>query len=108
MLPNPRSSTFPAQLRRARKDAGFTLAELAEEAGISSVMPGRYERGESMPSMSTWQSLNKALFKDIDEEEIEAEAAKQADLSLKAATVEEILQELKTRGFQSVSLRYAE
>ncbi|WP_236211324.1 helix-turn-helix domain-containing protein [Metapseudomonas otitidis] len=106
MLPNPRSSSFPAQLRRFRKEAGLTLTQLADEAGISYVMPGRYERGESVPSMPTWQALNKALFKDIDEEEIEAEAAKQADLTLKAATVEEILQELKTRGFESVSLRY--
>lgn len=107
MLPNPKSSNFPSALRSARKEAGFTLTQLAEEAGISGVMPGRYERGESQPTMGTWQELNKALF-EVDDEEVEAEAKKQdIDESLSESTLEQILEELKSRGFRTVTLSYS-
>jgi transcriptional regulator with XRE-family HTH domain len=107
MLPNPKSSNFRSALRNARKDAGLTLTELAEAAGISKVMPGRYERGESQPTMYTWQELNKALF-EVDDEEVEAEAKKQdVGESLSESTLEQILEELKSRGFGTVTLSYS-
>ncbi|WP_330113915.1 helix-turn-helix domain-containing protein [Pseudomonas sp. JS3066] len=107
MLPNPKSSNFRTALRAARKEAGMTLSELAAAAGISNVMPGRYERGESQPTMGTWQELNKVLF-EVDDEEIEAEAKKQEiGDSLTESTLEEILEELKSRGFKTISLSYS-
>ncbi len=107
MLPNPKSSNFPSALRNARKAAGLTLTELATQAGISGVMPGRYERGESQPTMHTWQELNKVLF-EVDDEEVE-EAAKNQDVgeSLADATLEQILEELQNRGFNSITLSYS-
>ena len=105
--PNPKSSNFRSALRNARKDAGLTLTELADAAGISNVMPGRYERGESQPTMGTWQELNKALF-EVDDEEVEAEAKKQEiGESLSDSSIEQILEELKSRGFSTVNLSYS-
>lgn len=107
MLPNPKSSNFRSALRNARKDAGLTLTELADAAGISNVIPGRYERGESQPTMGTWQELNKALF-EVDDEEVEAEAKKQEiGESLSDSSIEQILEELKSRGFSTVNLSYS-
>lgn len=107
MLPNPKSSNFRSALRGARKDAGLTLSDLADRAGISKVMPGRYERGEAQPTMGTWQELNKALF-EVDDEEVEAEAKKQeVGETLADSTLEQILEELKSRGFGTVTLSYS-
>ncbi|PSU48289.1 XRE family transcriptional regulator [Photobacterium frigidiphilum] len=97
MLPEPNSGNFPRQLRRERKNAELTLAELAESAEISNVMPGRYERGEAVPTMQTWQKLNKALFGE--EGEIPS-----FDSSLETATIEELVEELKNRGVTKVNL----
>jgi transcriptional regulator with XRE-family HTH domain len=108
MLPNPKSSNFASALRNARKAADLTLSELAEKAGISVVMPGRYERAEAKPTMGTWQLLNKALYSDLDDDEVEAEAVKQhMGESLTEATIEDILEELKSRGFNNVTLSYS-
>jgi transcriptional regulator with XRE-family HTH domain len=62
ILPSTTSKNFPKRLKRIRLNQGLTLAQLAKEAGISTVMPGRYERGESLPSKGTWDKLKKALF----------------------------------------------
>jgi len=108
MLPNPKSSNFSSALRNARKAANLTLSELAEKAYISVVMPGRYERGEAKPTMGTWQALNKALYEELDDEEVEAEAVKQhMGEMLTEATIEDILEELKSRGFNNVTLSYS-
>lgn len=107
MLPNPKSNNFRSALRNARIEAGLTLSQLADAAGISKVMPGRYERGTTQPTMGTWQELNKVLF-EVDDDEVEAEAVKQeVGNSLSEATLEEILEELKGRGFCSVTLSYS-
>ena len=107
MLAAPTSKTFAASLRSARKAKGWTQDQLAVEADISGVMPGRYERGESQPTMYTWQELNKALF-EVDDEEVEAEAKKQdVGESLSESTLEQILEELKSRGFGTVTLSYS-
>jgi len=100
MLPNPKSENFPSQLRRERKNADFTLTELAESADISNVMPGRYERGEAVPTMQTWQKLNEALFG----AEAEGDEIPSFESSLETATVEELVEELKTRGATKVNL----
>lgn len=100
MLPNPKSDNFPTQLRRQRKVAGLTLTQLAEAAGIANVMPGRYERGETVPTMLTWQKLNEVLFgAEAEEEEIPS-----FESTLENATIEELIEELKNRGVQKVNL----
>jgi len=108
MLAAPTSKTFAASLRSARKAKGWTQDQLAVEAEISGVMPGRYERGVSKPELSTWLKLNAALFPDAEDEELNAvmeEVEAQPDmLDIKDATVEQLIQELKSRGFSSVSL----
>lgn len=107
MLPNPKSSNFSTALRNARKAASLTLSELADKACISVVMPGRYERGEAKPTMGTWQALNKALYEELDDEDVEAEVVKQhMGEMLTEATIEDILEELKSRGFTNVTLSY--
>jgi len=108
MLAAPTSKTFAASLRDARKAKGWTQDQLATEADISKVMPGRYERGVSKPEISTWLKLNAALFPDAENEELNAvveEIDAEPDvLDIKDATVEQLIQELKRRGFSSVSL----
>jgi transcriptional regulator with XRE-family HTH domain len=114
MLPNPKSSNFRHALRNARKDASLTHKELADQAGISHVMPGRYERGESRPTMSTWQELNKVFYGEIDELEFEEDEVESGPgpkksgmiLSLTEASIEDIMDELKDRGFGKVILTW--
>lgn len=108
MLAAPTSKNFATSLRDARKAKGWTQDQLAEKADISKVMPGRYERGVSKPELSTWLKLNAAFFPDVEVgelnavvEEIETEPEV---LDIKEATVEQLIQELKSRGFSSVSL----
>ena len=100
MLPNPKSESFPSQLRRERKSAELTLTELAEAAGISNVMPGRYEGGEAVPTMHTWQRLNEALFDEVAEDE----EIPTLGTTLEVATIEDLVEELKNRGVVKVHL----
>jgi len=105
MLPNPKHKTFPEALRNARKAAGMTQAELSIAADISNVMAGRYERGMHSPEMSTWAKLNKALFPQVNESELEAIIQDDfTEIALGEASVEEIIEELKKRGFAKVTL----
>jgi predicted transcriptional regulator len=106
MLPNPTSKNFPDALQKARKSAGLTQEELAKKAGVAKVMPGRYERGIHVPDMENWGKINRALFPDAKESEIVA-AQKSKDSMLSEASIEEILEELKRRGFAKVSLSNA-
>ncbi|CAH9060219.1 hypothetical protein PSECIP111951_02236 [Pseudoalteromonas holothuriae] len=56
----------------------------------------RYERGEAVPTIQTWQKLNEALFS----EEAEGDEISPFNSSLETATVEE----LKARGATKVNL----
>lgn len=115
-LPNPKSSNFRHALKSARKDAGLNHKQLADEAGISHVMPGRYERGESRPTMGTWQELNKVLYGDVedledeydDDDDIEDGVTKKPSmaLTLTEASIEDIMDELTSRGFGKVILSW--
>ncbi|MBL4745800.1 MAG: helix-turn-helix domain-containing protein [Flavobacteriaceae bacterium] len=98
-------------------DAELTLTELADEAGISNVMPGRYERGEAIPTMQTWKKLNEALFGggsyEIEDELIEGddELIKEAHHAglmsvLELATIEDLVAALKDRGVTDVHLTF--
>lgn len=101
MLPNPKSSNFPLALKKAREAKGMTRLELAQAAGISGVMPGRYERGLVTPTMSTWQDLNAALG----EESVEDEALEYS-VDIQDASLEDLISELKARGATKVSLEW--
>jgi len=106
MLASPTHKNFANSLRDARKAMGWTQDQLAAEAGISKVMPSRYERGASKPEMDTWLKLNKVLFPDVADSDLDAvvEEEEVEVLDIKDATVEELIQELKSRGFSQVSL----
>lgn len=55
-------------IKKARKDAGITQAELAERLGITPQMISQYERGSKKPSFETAEKIFNALG--IDEWEI--------------------------------------
>ena len=114
MLPTPKSTTFASELKSERKKAGFTQGDLSEKVGISKIMPGRYERGQSIPTMKTWQRLNQVLFgREATEEEmitvttpLDSESLEPAPPTLDTVSVEEIIEELKRRGATQVQLRF--
>jgi transcriptional regulator with XRE-family HTH domain len=63
------------EVHSAREKLGITISELAKSAGISAGMLSKIENGQTSPSLSTLQSLAKALnvpvtslFKSFDEE----------------------------------------
>lgn len=49
------------EIRLYRTKIGLTIAELAKQAGLSSGMLSKIENGNTSPSLSTLQSLSKAL-----------------------------------------------
>jgi transcriptional regulator with XRE-family HTH domain len=99
MLPIPTDPTFPAALKQARLSRGLSRAELAQKAGISEIMIGRYEEPKSKnftkPKPETWLALNAALGFSQTLANPVAPAA--------SLTVEQLTTELSRRGF-NVSL----
>jgi transcriptional regulator with XRE-family HTH domain len=60
-------ATYDAELlRNARALAGLTAEQLAERADLSRVSVSSFERGLT-PAPETWQRLEKALVKALDE-----------------------------------------
>jgi len=55
-----------ARLRKARKEAGLTLRELAESIGVSTSLLSQIERGESEPSVSSLYALSSRLKLSLD------------------------------------------
>ncbi|WP_407920085.1 helix-turn-helix domain-containing protein [Crenobacter intestini] len=109
MLPHPHSDEFPAALRAAREASGMSRAELARKAGIHAVMPRRYEErdcGEfARPSESTYLALNRALGLMPEAQGGAMPSGEPAPLTLKEASIEQIVGELHRRGVQ-VSLTF--
>lgn len=58
-------ATFGRRLRTARKQFGWTLAELAELAGVSITTISRAERGQLALSYETFSALGRALQMDM-------------------------------------------
>ena len=50
-----------SRVRVARREAGLTIPELAERAGIGARTIGRIERGESLPNVGTLSAIAYAL-----------------------------------------------
>jgi transcriptional regulator with XRE-family HTH domain len=101
VLPNPSSPSFPDALKTARESAGLNRLELAKKAGIHHVMIGRYEDKQNQqftrPTIRTWMALSKAL-------ECSTRLQfppPQKEVSLPDATIEQIVGELKNRGFHA-------
>ena len=55
-----------SRIRDKRKELGFTIAELAERADISSNFLGNIERGVDTPSVETLINIANALFTGVD------------------------------------------
>ncbi|WP_434676223.1 helix-turn-helix domain-containing protein [Pseudomonas sp. D3-10] len=106
MLPNPNAKNFTESLRSARKAANMTQKELSLAAGFFEGMVGLYERRVHVPEPDSWLKLNKILFPGS---ELVAPSSEVMDefedaVTLTEATVEELLEELKRRGFAKVTL----
>jgi transcriptional regulator with XRE-family HTH domain len=101
MLPKRTDKSFPEALKAAREAKELSFTELAELADLSPVMPSRYENREHScfcaPSEKTWRKLNAILC---------GESAEPEGTLLEAATIEEIVTELKFRGAQSVKIDF--
>lgn len=103
-LRNPQNPDFGSDLKKARRTRGWTQHDLAEGAGISEVMVGRYERGPEVPSEKTHASLLKAL-QTSNEELFESEEADTQVTMLENATTDQILKRLAQLGYSEVSLK---
>lgn len=107
MLPDTTNpAAFRAALRAARKAAGLTYSDLARLAGISPVMPARYEKADhsnaTLPTEITWEKLNKALFPSTATPSTKTEGFSE----LSKFSIDQIVAELKRRGAASVSINW--
>jgi transcriptional regulator with XRE-family HTH domain len=55
-----------ARLKKARRDAGLTLRQLAESIGVSTSLLSQIERGESEPSVASLYALSSRLELSLD------------------------------------------
>ena len=115
MLPERNDPDFPNALRSARISKNLNMKELAHMIGIHGAMIGRYEdinhSWHSHPSQKTWEKLNNALFGDSNNTVTNYNNGDtiplQSEKSLKNASIEEIVRELRKRGAVSVEVRFA-
>lgn len=61
MPPEPLARTVANGLRKARRERGFTQAELAEMVGLATEAYGRLKRGYSLPRADTLVRLAREL-----------------------------------------------
>lgn len=103
MLPDRLDPSFPDALKQAREERQMSLTDLAQAAGISSTMPGRYENRNSalftVPSLDTWKNLNLALFP----EEALGFTVKDKDSQL---SIEQLIEQLKAKGAKKINLEF--
>lgn len=62
-----RQYTFPANLRRIRKERGLSQTTLAEMVGVSQVSISYYEKSVEYPTIDRVYDLARALNVDIEE-----------------------------------------
>lgn len=94
--------SFAKAVRAAREKQNLSRVQLAERMQIHEKSLARIENGKVTANPKTVAKIEQALFGDSSAS-VEAE---QDDLSLVDATVEDILDELKYRGFKSISLSF--
>lgn len=106
MLPDRLSPEFPDALKKAREQRKISLSELAQLAGISSTMTGRYENRSnalfSTPSLDTWRKLNIVLFP----EESLGLTETQKDVLLSQASIEQLIEQLKVKGAKKLNVEF--
>lgn len=106
MLPDRDSDDFPEALKKAREAMKLSLTELAERAGISSTMPGRYENRENklftVPSLDTWRKLNDVLFP----QEGQNSTVLHKGVLLTEATIEQLIEQLKVKGAKNLNISF--
>lgn len=106
MLPPTSDPTFRFALKKARLGANLSFTELAKRASISPVMPSRYENADhsnaTLPNELTWKRLNEALFPN----ETDSKTANITSPALSGSSVDQIVEELKRRGAQSVTINW--
>ena len=94
---------MPDRPREAREAAGLSFCELAKRAGISAVMPSRYEKADhsnaTLPNAHTLDRLNKALFGAPENHGLE-------EHPLARFSTDDIVAELKRRGATSISINW--
>ena len=105
MLPPTSDPSFRIALKKARLDANLSFTELAKRAGISPVMPSRYENVDhsnaTLPNELTWKRLNEVLFPTETDR-----ASASMSPTLKNSSIDQIVEELKRRGAQSVTINW--
>lgn len=63
----PKVETFPARLRRLRRERGLTMRGLARAAGLPDRALENYEHGRRQPTLPVARALAKALGVSLDE-----------------------------------------
>ena len=103
MLPSREDESFGKAVRAAREKQNLSRAQLAERMPVHEKSLAKIENGRVTPNPKTVEKIERALFGDSSGNA----DAEQDDLALADATVEEILEELKYRGFKSISLSFS-
>ncbi|GEM_PF-3565768 len=100
MLPNVDSKpVFAKAFAEARRNLGVTQLQLSEMTNIGLKSISRYERAKALPKAETLEVLNEVLFNSDGAPEVEPPKVALAD-----ASIESIVEELKSRGFKQVTL----
>lgn len=55
--PDPEARRFGAIVRRLREEHGWTLADLGRAAKMNPTYLGFLERGENVPSLTSWNEM---------------------------------------------------
>lgn len=93
----------PEDIRRLRKRAGLTQAELARRAGVSQSLIARIERGTVDPRLSTLMRILRALEEYISEELTAKEVMTSPVITAKTTTpLEELVKIMWERGISQV------
>lgn len=103
MLSHTMSATeFAAAINEARLNVGLTQKELGEMAGIGEKSISKYGRAKMSPGAKTVAALNAVLFPAQPGQSGSQGATEK--LALVDASVESIVDELKSRGFKQITL----
>lgn len=97
-----------ANIRRERKRQMFTMEHLAEKVGITDNFLGKIERGESMPSLTTFNSIACALNVSMDSLVGETEPDTEHKFLISLMEINGLTEEEKARfvDFISMSIKY--
>lgn len=98
---NLNTAEMAEAINTARHNLSLTQGELADLCGITAKSIGRYEGGHMRPGPKTVAKLNAALFRS---EPDQSAQLRLGEVALVDASIESIVEELKSRGFKHVTL----